>query len=158
MKKDSGLNIVNTLSLMVVLAYIGAMPLWMWWPPEVKPEVLAIINQMMGGWAAMIATIIAYHFGSSKGAKDAADAQKDTVDKLSTTVATTATTAATVAATAIGVSPPVAPMSPGTNGADEIKTWNDAVAADTKEAFEGYLAKYPTGVRAPDAKAKVASF
>ena len=93
-KKEWGFNIVNMLSLLIILGYMVAMPMWMWWPPEVKPEVLAIINQMMGAWGMAFATVVAFHLGSSKGAKDAAASTRKQVDALSTTVASTAAAAA----------------------------------------------------------------
>lgn len=167
-EQPSSFSIVNALSLLIVLGFMGLMPLWMFFPPLGVPDgVLAIINQMMGAWGMAFATVVAFHLGSSKGAKEAQQMQRETVATLSSTVASTASTAATtantaattantaasVAANAAGQAPPVPPA---TNGADEIKTWNEAVAANTKAAFEAYLAKYPNGVRAPDAKARIA--
>lgn len=153
-EQQSSFSIVNSLSLLIVVGFMGLMPLWMFFPPIGVPDgVLAIINQMMGAWGMAFATVVAFHLGSSKGAKEAAQTQRDTVATLATTAATAANTAATVAATAAGVAPPI---SPATNGADEIKTWNEAAEANTRAAFEGYLAKYPNGVRAPDAKARIA--
>jgi dolichol kinase len=155
-EQESGLNIVNTISLIVVFGYLSFMPLWMFYPPKVTAETLAILNQMMGAWGYAFAAVIGFHIGSSKGAKEAAQTTRDTVATLTSTVATTAATAATVAATASGTGTG-APVVPPANGADEIKTWNEAAAANTREAFEAYLAKYPNGVRAPDAKTRIAA-
>lgn len=104
---EPALSIVNTLSLIIVLAYLAAIPLWMFQPPIVPPEVLAIINQQMGGLQMAFAAVIGYHIGSSKGAKDAQAANRETMSTLATTAATAATTAAVVA----GVAPPPVPAS-----------------------------------------------
>lgn len=155
-EKESGFNIVNTISLLVVFGYLSFMPLWMFYPPKVTAETLAILNQMMGAWGYAFAAVIGFHIGSSKGAKENAQTTRDTVQTLATTAATAANTAATVATTAAVTAGVPPPAPPATNGADEIKTWNEAAAANTRAAFEGYLAKYPNGVRAPDAKARLA--
>ena len=116
-EKESGLNIINTISLIVVFGYLSFMPLWMFYPPKVTAETLAILNQMMGAWGYAFAAVIGFHIGSSKGAKEAAQTTRDTVATLTSTVATTANTAAAVAAagTGSGTTPPP------TNGTEEIK-------------------------------------
>ena len=102
MRNDSSFSIVNTLSILIVFGYMVLMPLWMFFPPQVTAETLAILNQMMGAWGYAFAAVIGFHIGSSKGAKEAAQTTRDTVATLATTAATAATTAATVAATAAG--------------------------------------------------------
>lgn len=99
---ESAFSIVNSLSLLIVGAYIAAMPMWMWWPPEVKPEVLAIINQMMGAWGIAFGTVLAYHLGSSRTAKDANASNRDALSTMTGAAATTANTAAAVAGQAGG--------------------------------------------------------
>ena len=147
LKQESSFSIVNTLSIIIVVAYLGDILVWMWYPPTVAPEVLAIINQMMGGLQMAFAAVIGYHIGSSKSSKDAQQATRETLSTLATTAATTASTAAVVAGVVV---PPI-------DSPDDVKAWNEAVAANTRVAFEGYLTKYPTGVRAPDAKARIAA-
>lgn len=150
--EESSFSIVNFLSIMVVLGYLAFMPLWMFFPPEnVKPEVLAIINQMMGAWGYAFAAVIGYHLGSSKGAKDAAVSNREALSKMSDTVASTAATAATVAGTA------AAAAGVPTNGAAETAAWNAAATANTADAFESYVAKFPTGVHAADARTRAAA-
>lgn len=156
MKQDSSFNIVNTLSILIIMSYMVLMPLWVFYPPIGVPEgVLAIINQMMGAWGMAFGTVIAFHLGSSKGAKEAAQATRDTVNTLSSTVASTAATAATTANTA-------ATIAAGTgsgiaNGVVEAQAWNDAVTANTVDAFNAYLAKFPSGVHMVEAKARLAA-
>ena len=96
-KPESGVNIVNSLSILIVVGYALLMPLWIFYPPKgVSEGILAIINQMMGAWGMAFGTCIAYHLGSSKGTKEA----QQTVTALASTAATTAATVAnTVAAT-----------------------------------------------------------
>lgn len=67
-------TIVNTISLMIVGAYMAMMPLWMFYPPKGAPEVLAIINQMMGAWSMAFAAVIGFHLGSSKESQTKGDA------------------------------------------------------------------------------------
>lgn len=147
-KAESGINIVNTLSLLIVGGYMVAMPLWMWWPPEVKPEVLAIINQMMGAWSIAFGGVLQYHFGSSRSSKDAQQATRDTLSTLSSTVATTAQTAAVVAASGAPV-PAAIP--------DEQRAWDEAVTANTKVAFESYIQRFPAGAHVVEANSRIAA-
>lgn len=148
-KQPSSFNIVNALSIIIVVGYAGLMPLWIFSPPLGIPDgVLAIINQMMGAWQMAFATVVAYHLGSSKGQKEAQDAQRGTMQTLSSTVASTAATAATVAATAAGVPP--------ANGALEIAAWDAAVTGGTPAAWDEYLRKFPTGAHAAEARARLA--
>lgn len=145
-EQPSSFSIINSLSILIVFGYMTLMPLWMFYPPiGVSEGVLAIINQMMGAWGMAFATVVTFHLGSSKGAKEAAQATRDTVTTLSSTVASTAATAATVAAVAAG----------GTNGVAETQTWTDALAVNTVAAFQGYLAKFPIGVHASEAKTRL---
>lgn len=104
-------SIVNTISIMIVVGYIAAVPLWMWYPPTgVPPETLAIINQMMGAFGMAFATIINFHVGSSRGSKDKDDAQNEALKTLSSgppaAVQAAAEAAAPVAAAA--AAPPAA--------------------------------------------------
>ena len=111
-KPETGINIVNTLSLLVIAGYMIAMPMWMWWPPEVKPEVLAIINQMMGAWSIAFGGVLQYHMGSSRGAKEAAAAQRDTLSQMTSSVTAAATATGTGAGTPPVTPPPLTPAPP----------------------------------------------
>jgi hypothetical protein len=129
---ESGVSIVNTLSIIIVLAFIGMVPLWMWFPPMASEGVLAIINMLVGALATAFATVIAYHFGSSRSTKELGAANRDALTTMANTAQTTATTAATTAATvaarATAPTPPTptppatdgaSPGSPGAPGADQ---------------------------------------
>lgn len=166
--EESSISIVNTLSIMIVVGYMAAMPMWMFFPPSAKPEILAIINQMMGAWGMAFGTVIAFHLGSSRTSKDAQDATRSTLSQMTNTVATAAATEATKATTAAvvaGAAPPVAPTSPTvtppfttpptTEVLDEAKAWSEAVDANTVTAFEAYLLKFPASVHAVEAKARI---
>lgn len=79
-------SIVNTLSLLIALGYIAAVPLWMFYPPtNIPPETLAIINQMMGAFGMAFATVINFHIGSSRSSKDKDDAQNQVITNLTGT-------------------------------------------------------------------------
>lgn len=115
-RRDGAVTIVNTLSLTIVCAYIGMMPLWMIFPPKVQPEVLAILNQMMGAWGYAFAAVIGYHLGSTKGAREAQADNREAMKTLATTAANTAAAAATVAAVVPIPPPPPDPNAPPANG------------------------------------------
>lgn len=152
--KQPSFSIINTLSIVVVTGYAGLMPLWIFYPPTGVPDgVLAIINQMMGAWGMAFATVIAFHLGSSKGAKDAAEAQRGTVETLSATVSSTAATAATVANTAATVANTAAGVA-ATNGTEEAAFWETTSRENTQDAFDAYLAKFPTGAHATEARSR----
>lgn len=92
---ESTFSIVNALSILIVSGYTVAMPMWMWAPPkEVPPEILAIINQMMGAWSIAFGTVLNFHLGSSRSSKDAATAAHETMQTLSTSMAAAMPTAA----------------------------------------------------------------
>lgn len=83
-QSESSFSIINALSILIISGYTVAMPMWMWWPPVgVPPEILAIINQMMGAWGMAFGTVIAFHLGSSRSSKDAASATRETIQTLS---------------------------------------------------------------------------
>lgn len=104
---ETSFSIVNTISVIVILAYVSFLPLWMFFPPKGTESVLAIINQMMGAWGYAFAAVIGYHLGSSRSSKDAQAANRETMTTLATTVATGANTAASIAAAV-----PIAPVAP----------------------------------------------
>ena len=85
---ESPFSIINALSILIILGYTVAMPMWMWRPPSgVPPEILAIINQMMGAWGMAFGTVIQFHLGSSRSSKDAAATTRETMQTLSTSMA-----------------------------------------------------------------------
>ena len=92
--------------------------------------LLTIIGMLIG----KVGTIVDFYFGSNKDSKD-----KD---------ATIAAQTATIAASSPGVA---------TNGVIESAAWQQALDAGTKEAFNSYLTKYPTGAHAADARVKLAT-
>lgn len=93
---------------------------------------------------------VQYYVGSSRQ-----QAMKDeTIKQQAQTQATVATTAATVATTAASVA---AAAAAPTNGVLEAEVWAAASMANTREAFEGYLVRFPSGVHAPDARARLES-
>lgn len=97
--KEDSVTIVNTISIIVVFGYIAWMPLWMFFPPsKVPPEVLAILNNMIGAWGYAFAAVIGFHIGNTKTGKDAQVSNRDTIRTLANTASTVATTAAVVAA------------------------------------------------------------
>ena len=97
--KESAFSIINTVTLIVVLVYSAYMPMWIFYPPtDVKPEVLAIINQMMGAWGYAFAAAIGFHIGSSRSAKDAQASNRDALQTLSGGAAATVAAAAPVLA------------------------------------------------------------
>lgn len=162
---ETSFSIVNALSILIVIGYMAAMPMWMWRPPSgVAPEILAIINQMMGAWGMAFGTVIAYHLGSSRSSKDAAKATRDTLSTLSTSVA--ATVASNAAAPSTNGAAPPGPA-PGTvetrttttvapaaaQRPTEAQAWEAALAANTNEAYRDYLRDFPTGAHAQEAVA-----
>lgn len=97
----SSFSIVNVLSLIIVISYITWVPLWMFFPPTgVMPETLAIINQMMGAHGMAFATVIAFHIGSSRSAKDAQESNRETLSNLSSNVGTGTGTSRVITAAA----------------------------------------------------------
>lgn len=60
-------SIQNTLSLVLVGGFIGALGYWMVHPPgEFSPTAGTVINMLLGALVAKFTTVIDYHFGSSK--------------------------------------------------------------------------------------------
>jgi hypothetical protein len=95
---------------------------------------------------------VQYYVGSSRQ-----QAMKDeTIKQQARTQAVTASTAATVATTAATVATAAAGIAP-VNGAIEAAAWADAIAKNTKQAFEDYLTKFPTGMHAAEARTKIAA-
>lgn len=113
---EAAVTVVNTLSIMIVAAYIIMMPLWMFWPPNAPAEILAIINQMTGAWQMAFATVVAYHLGSTKNSARSADASRETIKSLANTAASTAASAATAANTAAVVAAAPAAAAAAGNG------------------------------------------
>lgn len=106
-QKEDSVTIVNTISIIVVCGYIAWMPLWMFFPPsKVPPEVLAILNNMIGAWGYAFAAVIGFHIGNTKTGKDNAAANQSTIKTLANTASTAASTAATMAA---APTPPAGP-------------------------------------------------
>lgn len=107
---ESAFSIINTVTLIVVLTYAAYMPMWVFFPPtDVKPEVLAIINQMMGGWGYAFAAAIGFHIGSSRSAKDAQASNRDALQTLTGAAAPVmAATAPAVIAAAQAAAPAAA--------------------------------------------------
>lgn len=106
---EASVTIVNTISIIVLLAYVSFMPLWMFYPPKVSAETLAILNQMMGAWGYAFAAVIGFHLGSSKTAKDAAAGNRDTIKSMASTAAASTAAVASAIAGAAPVSTSGAP-------------------------------------------------
>lgn len=92
---------------------------------------------------------VQYYVGSSR----AMAVKDDTIKQQAQTQAVTASTAATVATTAANVAATAAAAP--TNGVAETAAWADAITKNTKEAFEDYLQKFPKGVHAVEAQARI---
>ncbi len=110
--QESSFSIVNAISVIVVIGFfvvIATVQIII--PDNASAQVQSITNMLIGALIASFTTVIGYHFGSSRGAKDAAAANRDLA-------ATTAATAATVAATAAAVIPGAtpAPAAPAASG------------------------------------------
>lgn len=163
--QESGVSIVNSLSLVIVLGYALAIPMWMWWPPtKVPPEILAIINQMMGAWGMAFATVVAFHLGSSRSTKDAAQANREALSTMSTAMATSTAAVAAAAAPLNGAATITTVTTPATTTTTtgpvepgETAAWTDAEKANTVDGFRDYIAKFPTGVHVPDATRRIAA-
>lgn len=105
-KKEDSVTIVNTISVIVVIGYIAWMPLWMFFPPsKVPPEVLAILNNMIGAWGYAFAAVIGYHIGNTKTGKDSSAANRETIKSLAATASTAASTAAAIASAPVPAAP-----------------------------------------------------
>lgn len=89
-----------------------------------------------------VGVIVGFFFGSSKDNKEKdatilAQAQSGTPVEVAKQVAAAVTAATT------------------TNGAAETQAWTEATAANTIDAFNGYVAKFPAGVHAAEAQARI---
>lgn len=106
-QKEDSVTIVNTISLIIVVGYIAWMPLWMFFPPsKVPPEVLAILNNMIGAWGYAFAAVVGYHISNTATGKAAQATNRETIKTLANTASTAASTAATMAA---APTPPAGP-------------------------------------------------
>ncbi len=97
------MSIQNSLSFIIVMAFIAALGAWMMHPPaDVNQTAMTVINMLLGALVAKFTTIVDYHFGSSKGS-----ASKD--DTISTMAASASATAAASGKPPNVIVPPTAP-------------------------------------------------
>lgn len=121
-------SMIAIFAIVVVVLLVQPMPM-----TEAAGNVLLVIIGML---TTKVGTIVDYYFGSNKEAKEQGETSR-------TQAATIATMAATAAPTV-------------TNGAAETAAWADAQAANTPAAFTAYLAKFPTGAHAVEARTRAA--
>ena len=67
-----------TLAVLVPMSFVALIACWMFFPPQGAPEVLAVLNTLMGALGAATTAIIGFYFGSSKGS----EAKSDTLNKM----------------------------------------------------------------------------
>jgi len=140
----------SLISIMLVAAVIGLPLLLRQWGGEI-PENGSLRDAIKT--IETLATIaVGYWLGSSAGSARKDDQIQEMALEASKIPAANASTTTTTV-----VTPTTTTTTSPVNGSDDVKAWNEAVAANTRVAFEGYLTKYPTGVRAPDAKARIAA-
>lgn len=135
-QEEPAISIVNTLSIVIVIGFLGMIPLWMWFPPMTSEGVLAIINMLIGSLVTAFATVVAYHFGSSRTTKDLGAANREAMTTMASTAATVANTAAQVAAVAAPIVP-VPPVVPPAGATDQVHVEGDVAVTGAPEGATG---------------------
>ena len=74
------MTVRNTISVLIVLGFIGLIYVWMFYPPKGDPSTFSMLNVLIGALAAQFVAVIQYHIGSSKGSDD----KNDTIKQLAT--------------------------------------------------------------------------
>lgn len=60
----------NTLALVIVVSFVGMMVFWTLVPPPDNPNVLGMMQVLLGLLGAAATAVTAYYFGSSTGSKE----------------------------------------------------------------------------------------
>lgn len=109
--------------MIVPAAYIGIVVLWLLHPPDAKPEVLSVLNTMIGILGAAMGVVISFFFGSNSGSK----AKDDTISTMAVNAASSAplqtlttplpTTTGAPVTEVSGTTAPATPLKPPVVGA-----------------------------------------
>lgn len=77
----------SSLALAIVGAFVTVIFVLIFFPPSgIPPEILAIVNMLVGALSAKFSTVVDFNFGSSQGSKDKDDAQNALVQKMAPAV------------------------------------------------------------------------
>lgn len=78
----------SSLALAIVGAFVTVIFVLIFFPPSgIPPEILAIVNMLVGALSAKFSTVVDFNFGSSQGSKDKDDAQNALVKNMAPVVA-----------------------------------------------------------------------
>lgn len=132
------------MSLITILAFAVACLFLRPMPMTEAAGTLAVA--LVSSVATSIGTIVGFYFGDTKGGREQAATIREQAK-----VQADAAPAKVAEKVAVAVAAAMAP----TNGAAETAAWTDAGVKNTKEAYEDYLAKFPLGAHAADAKARI---
>lgn len=140
------MSLIAILAFIIVCLFLKPMPM-----TESAGTLAIALASAIG---TNIGVIVGFFYGANKDSR----AQAETTRSQSETIASMAAVPAAVAAAAPAIAAAVvANATAATNGAAETAAWGEADAANTTDALNAYLAKYPTGVHAPEARARLAA-
>jgi ABC-type Fe3+-siderophore transport system permease subunit len=81
----------SSLALAIVGAFVTVIFVLIFFPPSgIPPEILAIVNMLVGALSAKFSTVVDFNFGSSQGSKDKDDAQNELVKNMAPAVVASA--------------------------------------------------------------------
>lgn len=73
-------TIQNAVSLIIVLAFVGLIFVWIFFPPKGDPATYSLLTTLIGFLGAAFGTVVQYHLGSSKGSED----KTETIKQMAT--------------------------------------------------------------------------
>jgi hypothetical protein len=140
------MRILITIALLAI--YGGVIYTLMYRDVKLSDQVGNLLLVLVGILTREISTVVSFNFSSTAGSQAKDETQRAQAEAIAsmTTPASTTTTVSTAA-----------PPRSFDAAAAEAVAWEDAQTINTPASFEAYLAKYPTGINAVQARARLAA-